>query len=102
TRRPDRAWGSEVISDRLSRKGDLLLKPPRGHIRGPAPQFGYLGLLGPQVQIGLADVAHSAVDLVGVERGPLVGLVGLHLRDRNLPAGSFSSGKPPHCRGGGE
>src|SRR5689334_10630217 len=97
TRMPDSTWGSPVLAApvpacpvlacpgltcsvmiRSARESELALQPAGRHVGGAAQDLGGLGPLRPQVQVGLAHVPHAAVQLVGGERGPLVGLARVH------------------------
>src|SRR5690348_1627156 len=63
-----------TVMARSARESELALQPAGRDIGGAAQDLGGLSPLRPQVQVGPAHVPHAAVQLVGGERGPLVGL----------------------------
>ena len=81
----------------------LVLKPCRGDVGATAERGQYAGAFGEQVQAGVDDIAHAAVQLVRVERD-LLDLGGVHPGDGCLPrcgAALVRSRTPPTARPAG-
>ncbi len=75
----------------------LVLKPFRGDVGSTTERRKYAGAFGEQMQVGVDDIAHAAVQLVRVE-GDLLDLGGAHPGDRRLPRGRAAAPDPEHRR----